>query len=750
MSQLPPPSAPFSQQYLPPLRESAEINKDSPLTESRTTPFFNETNPVLPGEQDPLDDEDDFDWEAEAESELDDPDFRKKRRQAATHFWARLSPFVRALIVGALGGAALVAPAVILLFVYNVFPEQIYNPTRRGNTTLQQVQMWSFWAAWVWIMGAIAYFCVEVLPKLVVTLTKLLTGGCSESIKTRLEYFIGVRPYVVTLFIAAWLWGAFEFFMGFLYSAATYTIREVKQPDANVVVQIPELSISYRIVHDTFRALFGTAVILLFEKFLVQMIAVKFHRSAYKERIQENKYAMSVLDKLMKAKKKAPKQEEKVRYRRPYHSRNNTSDTGISYQNDEIPLSNLQPRTSTSTVQSQSQSRASPPNTAKQTPLLLNTLNKKLANIAMQDPVNGHNDMHSAGKASKLARKLFEGLQANRNHLSVEDFLPYFDFERSEAEKAFAIFDKDGNGDVSKSEMKDNVLFIYQEHRDLVASMRDLGNAVGKLDTIFMIIAFIFVLLIFIAIFDKDILSSLLPFSSAIVALSFVFGGSARDLFQSIIFLFVTHPYDVGDRCYIGDVHYIVHSMGLLTTTFIRWDGTVVYMPNKVLCTKDIKNVRRSGNMSETVTAQVNFTTPHELIVELRDRIRDWLENEGARDFSPGFDIQVTQIDNMNKLYLSMCIQHRWNWQDMGRRFANRTKFALAVKGMMQELGIAYSMPPQPAFMLSDSNLSGPPSYPPLSSSTTPSPPNLTRARTRRNEEREYYNNERPGEDGSG
>lgn len=49
----------------------------------------------------------------------------------------------------------------------------------------------------------------------------------------------------------------------------------------------------------------------------------------------------------------------------------------------------------------------------------------------------------------------------------------------------------------------------------------------------------------------------LLFVSSQVVLLAFIFGNTVKTVFESIIFLFIVHPYDVGDRCEIDDVQVI-------------------------------------------------------------------------------------------------------------------------------------------------------------------------------------------------
>ena len=65
----------------------------------------------------------------------------------------------------------------------------------------------------------------------------------------------------------------------------------------------------------------------------------------------------------------------------------------------------------------------------------------------------------------------------------------------------------------------------------------------------------------------------LLFVSSQVVLLAFIFGNTVKTVFESIIFLFIVHPYDVGDRCEIDDVQVkitkIVHLWLLFTLNLL-------------------------------------------------------------------------------------------------------------------------------------------------------------------------------------
>lgn len=78
----------------------------------------------------------------------------------------------------------------------------------------------------------------------------------------------------------------------------------------------------------------------------------------------------------------------------------------------------------------------------------------------------------STHSAKKLARKLFEGLDEDRGGvLTRNEFEPYFK-NASDAVEAFKLFDKDGNGDIDRKEMRNAVSRIYRERKALSTSLK--------------------------------------------------------------------------------------------------------------------------------------------------------------------------------------------------------------------------------------------------------------------------------------
>jgi hypothetical protein len=67
--------------------------------------------------------------------------------------------------------------------------------------------------------------------------------------------------------------------------------------------------------------------------------------------------------------------------------------------------------------------------------------------------------------------------------------------------------------------------------------------------------------------------------------LSWLIGSSLHDVLTSIIFLFVRHPFDVGDRIDLGAPNgtFTVKEIHLLSTILLNGNGTYVQVSNNVL-----------------------------------------------------------------------------------------------------------------------------------------------------------------------
>ncbi|XP_042415325.1 mechanosensitive ion channel protein 5-like [Zingiber officinale] len=135
----------------------------------------------------------------------------------------------------------------------------------------------------------------------------------------------------------------------------------------------------------------------------------------------------------------------------------------------------------------------------------------------------------------------------------------------------------------------------------------------------------------------------------------------------------------------------LVEEMNILTTVFLRFDNLKVTYPNTVLATLPLGNFYRSPNMGESIDFCIHVATPVEKIAIMRERILGYLENK-KEHWYPGPLVVLRDVDDMNKLKISIWMRHRINFQDMGERFVRRELVVQEMIKVLRELDIEYRM----------------------------------------------------------
>ena len=201
--------------------------------------------------------------------------------------------------------------------------------------------------------------------------------------------------------------------------------------------------------------------------------------------------------------------------------------------------------------------------------------------------------------AKNLGERIFSGLtEGHQSCILLENFRPYFESEE-DALAAFKLFDVNDDGSIQLPELIAVIMKSFREKRALIAALNDLNSVVEHLNQILYWFSGFATFLAALPILGITF-ASVVSLSSLFLGLSFIFGNTAKSTFDAIIFIFVHHPFDAGDRVFIDDKNYVVHEMGLLYTSFNE-AGKIVYIPNSFLSGRIITNVRRSGNMVDSI-----------------------------------------------------------------------------------------------------------------------------------------------------
>ncbi|KAG9085573.1 hypothetical protein FS749_004321 [Ceratobasidium sp. UAMH 11750] len=620
---------------------------------------------------------DEFDWDA---ADGDDQSIHhEKKAKRGRRVWLgfmKLSRPLRTTIIALLGAGIFIAPLIVVHFKF------------RDSPARWHVFTWSLWLSITWAAGSVTSLIIDILPALILSFIFAVAGKPPEHLKTKLELFMAVSFWLKLALDISWAWIALS------------VIRAVVVPPGSYWVY----------VNRVMQALFSAGLILLVEKLFLQFVAIRFHEEALADRLAENHLALKALDRLSNVTSKGFKRKHKA----GNASRNASVEllaTG-NHTGANTPVSRPGTPDAGHALSRKPELSEKEKAKKKRKKAMASMLGDAVAAVALKDSkFNKRGEIGSLHSARRLARTLFENLgnvDPGRKELTVEDFYPFFKTEE-DAKAAFNIFDKDGNGDISKKEMREAVQRIYRERKALTASLKDMGNVVQKLDGVLLAVALVLILFVCLLIFNRsNTIASLVPMATIILGFSFIFGNSAKTLFESLIFIFSTHVYDVGDLVMIDDQALFVKEFGLFSTTFRRVDGQEIIAPNALLASvKLIHNVRRSGSMWETTDLQVGYDTPLEVLEKLRQRLKKYVA-ANSREWGGGCEINIDKMEFQNAIHLIVAMEHRANWQDWGGRWTRRNAFMKNLKAELEALEIQYSLPLQPVTFHSHSQ---PPSW---------------------------------------
>ncbi|EPS67181.1 hypothetical protein M569_07594 [Genlisea aurea] len=299
------------------------------------------------------------------------------------------------------------------------------------------------------------------------------------------------------------------------------------------------------------------------------------------------------------------------------------------------------------------------------------------------------NDEEAIAAAYEIFRNV---AQPCSTYLDEHDFRRFM--IREQVEIVFPMIDVGDTGKIDRKTLTEWVLKVYRDRKALAHALNDTKTAVKQLNKLISAILIVIVFVIWLLLTGIATTKVLVFMSSQLVLAAFMFGNTCKTIFEALIFVFVMHPFDVGDRCVIDGVQMVVEEMNILTTVFLKADNEKVYYPNSVLATKPISNFYRSPDMKDSLEFSIAFKTPAEKIGLLKEKIKKYLEGDPHR-WHPNHSVVVKDIEDVNKLRMILFFNYTMNYHDITEKNRRRTDVVMEVKRIFEELGIGYALLPQ-------------------------------------------------------
>lgn len=545
-------------------------------------------------------------------------------------------------------------------FVFIIAIPIIIGATAAPHASIGGVRIvWFFtWIEVVWVGLWVAKIFAHFLP----FLFQFFAGFASASIK---KYALIIKALEFPISLLGWM----------IICLATFIPIMCENPSQRAANDTAEKGWEGTIKQILF-ALTICAVIYLVEKALIQMISVSYHKKQYDLRIKESKHNVELLGYLYEASRAMFPE-----YCREFVEEDQvisatilgaTKGSNHDHKESVNPLRIIR-------------------NVGRHAGRVGDKVTAVFGNVASEITGRHYDAAHSVvthalekrHASEALAKRIWMSFVVEgRDALFEEDIVEVMGASReAEARECFHILDRDGNGDVSMEEMILTVAEFGRVRKSIGRSMHDVDQAINVLDSLLLSVSLIIMVLVFVSFVTTGAATVIAAAATSLLSLSFVFSVTAQEVLGSCVFLFVKHPFDVGDRVEINSTELFVEEISLLYTVFRSVaDQRITQAANNVLNTAWIDNLTRAKAMRERISLFVFFGTTFAdiqlLKMEMEKFVRD---KENNRDFQPDIEIEVIGVGSMDKLELRIEIRHKSNWSNETVRASRRSKFMCAL-----------------------------------------------------------------------
>ncbi|KAJ1258491.1 hypothetical protein BS78_10G079900 [Paspalum vaginatum] len=433
------------------------------------------------------------------------------------------------------------------------------------------------------------------------------------------------------------------------------------------------------------------SVIWLVKTFLMKLVASTFHRKTFFDRIQESIFHQYVLQTLsgppvMELAENVGREGSGLG-RVSFGKAKDKEDKGVPEVIDVVKLRRMsQEKVSAWTMRGLITAIRSS---------RLSTISNTLESFDDADGMEPKDkEINSEWEAKAAAYAIFKNVaRPGYKHIEEVDLLRFF--SKEEVDLVIPMFEgASETGKIKKSALKNWVVKAYLERKSLAHSLNDTKTAVMQLHNLISVIVIIIIIIVTLLLMGIATTKILVVISSQLLVVVFIFGNACKTVFEALIFVFIMHPYDVGDRCVIDGTQMTVEEMNILTTVFLKNDNEKIYYPNSVLSTKPISNFYRSPNMYDTIDFAIDVSTSVERIGALKSKIKGYLESKPTHWY-PVHTVNLEDILNVNKINMSLSVQHTMNFQNIRERNLRRSELVMELKKIFEEMSIRYHLLPQ-------------------------------------------------------
>lgn len=129
---------------------------------------------------------------------------------------------------------------------------------------------------------------------------------------------------------------------------------------------------------------------------------------------------------------------------------------------------------------------------------------------------------------------------------------------------------------ITRTDFKNALLDFMKRRSRLTSALENWENLTIVINSLTIGIFWFIMIFVVSTIYGFDLRNVLVTLSTFVLSIAFAFGPTMAKMIESVIFIFASQPYDVGDRVSIDGKDYHVSAISLLTTQFRGIDNRFV------------------------------------------------------------------------------------------------------------------------------------------------------------------------------
>lgn len=271
---------------------------------------------------------------------------------------------------------------------------------------------------------------------------------------------------------------------------------------------------------------------------------------------------------------------------------------------------------------------------------------------------------------------------------------------------AYSLFDLDGDGRVGRDEFVNALKLMAGAWGGTQTSLGSYGGISGAISVVAGMLYWIVCVIAMLLLFSIDLSKAYAPVAVLVSGLGFALGPPCQRALDSLLFVIIISPFEVGDRVQIDKINngapMVVSQVFVVTSEFNDLaSGKRIIARNADLTGMTITNLRRSPNAAFTskFVLDASCATP-EALSALHGSVTAHVKARPL-DWKPACAMSVTFIEP-NKVEVGFSVTHHASWSEGAKIWPAHSALVVAATQAMRAQGLRYSLPRQQVELVGD------------------------------------------------